>query len=168
MGLVHQVVIKSFNSSTNTSIIIAGTGCPGMASHMLDSPRGIFVDISFNLYVADASNNRIQFFPAGQLQAKTVAGNGASGSIVLNHPSGIILDADRHLFIADEQGSRIVASGSDGFRCLFGCSGPSGSAANQLLYPYGLSFDSYGNIFVTDENNNRIQKFLLATNSCGK
>jgi hypothetical protein len=43
-----------------------------------------------------------------------------------------------------------------------------GSAANQLSMPRHLSFDSYGNIFVVDGYNNRIQKFLLATNSCGK
>ncbi len=31
-----------------------------------------------------------------------------------------------------------------------------------------LSFDSYGNIYVTDTGNQRIQKFVLASNSCCK
>jgi DNA-binding beta-propeller fold protein YncE len=168
IGAFHQVVMQSLNNNPNTLKGVAGTGCPGIASNMLYSPRGIFVDIDLSLYVADASNNRIQLFLAGQLDAITVAGNGVSGSITLNYPTGIMLDNDGNLFISEESNSRITASGPNGFRCLVGCTGLSGSASNQLHNPYGLTFDSYGNIFVTDASNNRTQRFLLATNSCGK
>jgi hypothetical protein len=161
----HQVVMKSLHSSVSTSTIVAGTGCPGSASNMLNNPRGIFVDINLNLYCADWANNRIQFFIAGQLNGTTVAGNGVS--ITLNAPTGIILDADGYLFILDDSDSRIVGSGPNGFRCLVGCSTP-GSASYQLQNPQGFSFDSYGNMFVTDGSNYRIQKFFLATNSCSK
>jgi hypothetical protein len=41
---------------------------------MLKEPKGIFVDIQFRLYVADFTNNRIQCFQPGQVNAKTVAG----------------------------------------------------------------------------------------------
>ena len=68
----------------------------------------------------------------------------------------------------DTGNNRIVGSGPNGFRCLVGCSGSGGSASNQLNSPETLSFDSYGNMFVTDWWNNRIQKFVLSTNSCGK
>jgi hypothetical protein len=60
----------------------------------------------------------------------------------------------------------IIGSGPNGFQCIAGCSGSYGSAPDQLHDPLNLAFDSYGNIFVTDSN--RIQKFILATNSCGK
>ncbi len=63
---------------------------------------------------------------------------------------------------------RIVRSGPNGFRCLVGCSGSAGLTSDRLYYPWSLSFDSYGNMFVTDQINNRIQKFILSTNSCGK
>jgi DNA-binding beta-propeller fold protein YncE len=162
---LHQVVMKSLSSSANTSTIVAGTGCRGSASNMLNCPVGIFVDINLNLYVADYGNNRIQFFVAGQVSGTTVAGNGVS--ISLSYPSGITLDADGYLFIVDSSNNRIVGSGPNGFRCLVGCSG-GGPASNQLSSPFTLSFDSYGNMFVTDYGNSRIQKFLLATNSCGK
>jgi hypothetical protein len=162
---IHQVVMKSLHSSVNTSTIVAGTGCPGSASNMLNNPDGIFVDNNLNLYVADYGNHRIQFFVAGQVNGTTVAGNGVS--ISLSGPSGITLDADGYLFIVDSYNNRVVGSGPNGFRCLVGCSG-SGSASNQLSLPHTLSFDSYGNMFVTDSSNNRIQNFLLATNSCGK
>jgi DNA-binding beta-propeller fold protein YncE len=162
---LHQVVMKSLHSSISTSTIVAGTGCPGSASNMLNNPDGIFVDNNLNLYVADYGNNRIQFFLAGQVNGTTVAGNGVS--ISLSGATGITLDADGYLFIVDCSNSRVVGSGPNGFRCLVGCSG-GGSASDQLWNPQGLSFDSYGNMFVTDGSNNRIQKFLLATNSCSK
>jgi DNA-binding beta-propeller fold protein YncE len=165
MSYLHQVMMKSLSSSSNTSTIVAGTGCPGSESNMLNHPCGIFVDINLNLYVADSGNNRIQFFVAGQVSGTTVAGNGVS--ISLSGPTGITLDADGYLFIVNCGHSRIVGSGPNGFRCLVGCSG-SGAASNQLSCPVTLSFDSYGNMFVTDYVNSRIQKFLLATNSCSK
>jgi hypothetical protein len=163
----HQVVMKSLQSSVSTSAIVAGTGCAGSASNMLDCPEGIFVDINLNLYVADSNNNRIQFFVAGQLIGTTKAGNGTSGTISLAFPTGITLDADGYLFIVDSNNNRVVGSGPNGFRCLVGCSG-TGLASNQLAHPQTLSFDSYGNMFITDRANDRIQKFLLATNSCSK
>jgi hypothetical protein len=163
-----KVVKMSLNDGSNTVTIAAGTGVQGSQPDMLYYPNGIFVDMTFNLYVADWGNNRVQLFQPGQLNGTTLAGNGASGSIALSGPSGVVLDADENLFITDCGNTRIISSSPSGFQCLLGCSGGSGSAANQLNHPYSLSFDSYGNLFVVDSNNNRIQKFLLATNSCGK
>jgi hypothetical protein len=164
----HQVVKKWLNDNTTTVTPAAGTGTNGSSSNMLYHPFGIFVDINFDLYVADYGNNRIQLFRSGQLNGITIAGGGLSSTTVtLNLPSGIVLDADKYLFIVDRNNHRIVGSGPNGFQCLVGCSGR-GNASNQLLDPVALSFDIYGNMFVTDSSNNRIQKFLLSTNSCGK
>jgi hypothetical protein len=164
---LHQVIKRSLNSSDNKLTIVAGTGWSGFLFNMLYSPSGIFVDINFNLYVADSGNNRIQLFLSGQLNGITVAGNGALGTMALNFPTGIVLDAHGYLFIVDSYNQRIVGSGPNGFRCVAGCSGY-GSSSDQLANPQSMAFDSYGNIFVTDKSNSRIQKFLLATNSCGK
>lgn len=161
----HMVVKRLFNLDTNISTIVAGNGSNGSSSTLLSSPRGIFVDIKLNLYVADCGNNRIQLFQFDQLNATTVVGN---ETITLNCPDGIILDGDGNLFITDYNNHRIIGSGPNGFRCIGGCTDVNGSAANQLYYPRALSFDSYGNIFVADRYTNRIQKFLLATNFCGK
>jgi hypothetical protein len=168
LSFLHQVVAKSLNSDLNISITVAGTGNAGSVSNTLRNPEGIFVDMNFDLYVADYNNNRIQLFKSGQLNATTVAGNRSSNpTITLNGPTGIVLDADGYLFIVDNSNNRIIGSGPNGFRCIAGCSG-NGSASNQLSDPQTLSFDSYGNMFVTDSGNNRIQKFILLTNSCGK
>ena len=168
MSYDNVVAVKSLNSSLNTSSTLIGTGCPGMLSTMLNNPGGIFVDINLNLYVADAGNNRIQMFPAGQLSGITKAGNGVSDPFTLNRPTAVILDADGYLFIVDTWNNRIIASSANGFRCLVGCSEIPSSGSDQLNQPVGISFDSHGNMFITDSQNDRIQKFLLATNSCGK
>jgi len=163
---LHQVVTKSLNSDSNITRTVAGNGTAGSTSNMLSGPHGIFVNINLDLYVADYGNNRIQLFQFGQLNATTVASS--SPTITLDGPTGIVLDADGYLFIVDCGNNRIVGSGLNGFRCLVGCSEIGSSASNELWSPQTLGFDSYGNIFVTDWTNNRIQKFVLSTNSCGK
>ena len=165
----HQIE-KTFldDNHTNTSVRVAGTGSSGSLSNMLSYPKGIFVSSSLNLYVADCGNNRIQVFPFGELNGTTIPVNGSSGPFTLNCPTSIILDADDYLFIADGNNHRIIAAGPMGFRCVVGCSGSPGSAANQLNYPQSLAFDDVGNLFVVDKNNSRIQKFSLVTTICGK
>ena len=164
----HKVVKMSLSSGSTMPIIAAGNGTPGSETYLLYYPNGIFVDEQFNLYVADSWNNRIQFFQRGQLNATTVAGSGAPGTIALDRPTAVILDADDYLFISDYGNHRIIRSRHFGFQCLLGCSGTAGAASNQLNHPVALSFDSYGNLLVADKDNDRIQKLLLATNSCGK
>ncbi len=167
LGNLHKVIKKAFNDSANFSTIIAGNGTDVSTPYTLSYPRGIFVDIKFNLYVADLVNDRIQLFPPGNLSGTTLAGNGAPQTIALNWPTGVVLDADGYLFIVEFLNFRIVGSGPTGFRCLFGCYG-GGPASNQLNGPWSLSFDSYGNMFVADRSNYRIQKFILMTSLCGK
>ncbi|CAF3201820.1 unnamed protein product [Rotaria sp. Silwood2] len=163
----NNVIVKgSLDKDANASMIAAGNGTAGSASNLLSSPIGIFVDINFNLYVADAGNNRIQLFQFGQLNAITVAGDGASINFALDYPTGVVLDADNYLFIVDQNNNRIIRWGPNGVRCLFGCSHQSGLGSDELRLPWGLAFDSYGNVFVTDWRNGRIQKFSFINKSC--
>ena len=169
MNQQHRVVAKSLGSNSNLLTLVAGTGSAGSTANMLNEAAGIFVDSSFNLYVADAANSRVQMFKPGELNGITVAGSGSlNTTIILDNPTSVILDADGYLFIMDKSNLRIVGSGSYGFRCLVGCSTGRGSAPNQLDDVFSISFDSYGNIYVADFGNKRIQKFLLVANSCSK
>ena len=163
----HSVVKKSLMSSTKVPVTAVGTGAAGAGSKMLSDPSGIFVDDTFTLYVADSSNDRIQSFPAGSINGRTVAGNGAAGTITLSYPTGISLDGDGYLFIVDNGNARIIGSGPNGFRCVAGCAG-AGSTPNALDGPKAMAFDSYGSMYVLDFTNDRIQKFNLVINSCGK
>ncbi|CAM4949155.1 unnamed protein product [Rotaria socialis] len=166
VGTYNVIVANSIVDPTREFKLIAGVGCPGSLPHMLYYPRGIFVDTNFDLYVADANNNRIQLFQPGKINGTTVAGNGSSVAFALYFPGDVVLDADGYLFIVDSGNSRIVRSGPYGFQCIIGCLAGWGSGSNQLNNPYRMAFDSYGNIFVTDPVNNRLQKFYLNTSSC--
>ena len=158
---MHQVVTKSLNDPSNTFAIVAGTGCVGSSPDMLYSPTGIFVHFNFALYVADAYNNRIQYFVNGNMSATTIAGNGAPNTIDLIRPMDIALDGDGYLFIVDSGQHRIIGSNSDGFRCVAGCTRTPGSGFHQFSSPQSISFDRDGNIWVADTENRRIQKFML-------
>ena len=168
LGSLHQVVSLSLVNPPTTPTLVAGTGASGSSPDMLNNPYGIFVNAALDLYVADSSNNRIQMFPHGCLNATTVAGDGAPDTVALNQPRAVVLDAVGVLFIVDTMNHRIVASGPNGFRCIIGCTGANGSAVNQLNIPVSLSFDRDGNLLVVDQGNARIQNFSLASNSCRK
>ena len=168
VSYMSQVITKSLDDPTNALKLVAGTSCYGSASDQLAYPAGIFVDLNFSLFVADSGNNRVQRFSYGQENGSTVAGNGASGTIALNSPRDVVLDGNGYLFIVDTSNHRVIGSGPDGFRCIAGCTSVSGSALNQLSLPQSMRFDSDGNIWVADSTNQRIQKFILTSNSCGK
>jgi DNA-binding beta-propeller fold protein YncE len=164
--LVEKVIL---NDNPKTLTTVAGKrSCRGSTLDLLSSPHGIFVHIDFSLYVADWGNDRIQHFQFGQTYGTTVASNVGAGNIGLKRPSGIVIDEDGYLFIVDHEHHRTVRSGSNGFQCLVGCSKKDGSGSDQLHFPLTLAFNSDGNMFVTDRNNGRIQKFILASNSCSK
>ena len=164
----HRIVKKWSNDNVTTSSIVAGTGGAGAAANLLSYPMGVFVDLSFNIYVGDCGNNRVQMFAFGQPNAVSIVGSGAPGTFTLYCPGAITLDANGYLFIVDVYNHRLIGSGPLGYRCLFGCTGVAGSTASQFYYPRTFSFDRDGNIFVTDQINYRIQKFLLASNSCSR
>ena len=164
----HQVSKGSLMNGSPSLSVTAGTGSPSSGLMDLSSPRGIFVNTNFSLYVADSGNHRIQCFMSDQSSGITVAGSSASGTITLSSPFAVVLDGDGYLFIADANSNRIVGSGPHGFRCVAGCSRMNGSAPDQLGTPYMLSFDGYGNIHVTDTANRRVQKFWIQSSTHGK
>ena len=168
MSAYHRVVKNSLNGGVNTVVTVAGNGSVSATSSTLSSPRGIFVDLTFSLYVADYGNHRIQMFKSGQLSATTVVGTAAMGTFSLSYPTSVILDRDGYLFIVDSGNNRVIGSSANGFRCLIGCSGSAGSSLDRLSSPQSLAFDGFGNIYITDRVNARIQKFALARNSCGE
>jgi hypothetical protein len=164
----HIVIKVSLNIDSDEAKIVEGNGTPGSGSYMLNTPNGIFVNTKLNLYVADCFNHRVQLFYSGQRNGTTVAGKEASRTIALQYPTRVALDVDDNLFIADYLNNRIVGSGPAGFRCLLGCTDAGGMRSDQLWGPRALAFDSHGNMFVVDSDSHRIQKFLLARNSCGE
>lgn len=159
------------NSVVSTT---AGSGVQGFAdgpaaSAMFYLPRGLVVDDSGNIYVADTLNNRIRTInPEGSVL--TLAGDGTSSSIDgtgasarFGMPSDIAMDNFGNFFTVDNSGNRIRKITPSGVVSTLAGSGVSGftdgpAAISQFKYPYGIGADSSGNIYVADTGNNRIRK----------
>ena len=120
-------------------------------------PRGVAVDRSGNVYVADTGNNRIQkFSPWGWFLTKW--GSEGSGDGQFENPSGVAVDGSGNVYVADTDNHRIQKFSSDGvFLTKWG--GSKGSGDGQFDYPRGIAVDGNGNVYVADTGNHRIQKF---------
>ena len=155
----------------NGSAGYAGDGGPANAAQ-LDSPGGIAVAASGDLYIADSSNNRIRkVSPSGLIETVAGAGwqgfggdGGAAVDASLSVPSGVALDQEGNLFIADTGNQRIRKVRTDGTietiagNGLEGYDGDGGLAtAAQLFCPAYLVIDKKGNLYFTDEANNRVR-----------
>ena len=166
----HMVIASSLNDRQSTWRVIAGTGTLGTTAVRLYYPRGIYVDTYLNLYVADYYGDRVQMFPFGQLNATTIIGNGPGSTIVgfaIDGPSEVVLDANGYVYITDTWKHRILRVGPNTYECIVACTG-AGATSSKLSYPNAISFDSFGNIYISDYSNNRIQKFGLLSDGCGK
>jgi len=146
----------------------AGNGTRGSADGLgssaeFDFPRGIAIDVSGNLYVAD--NNRIRkITPAGMVT--TLAGSseygyadGTGSEAIFWEPEGIAIDTLGNLYVIEHDRIRKVTSagvvttlaGSS-----WGYADGVGSSA-EFAYPRGIAIDASGNLYVTDYYN-RIRK----------
>ncbi len=171
--------------SGGTITTVAGTGTPGYggdggpaASAQLNTPFGVAVDGSGNIYVADSYNNRVRVVaPGGTIT--TFAGNGAKGysgdgaqatAAKLSTPYSVALDGSGNLYLADSgnQRVRMVAPGGmittvagNGGRGFAGDGGP--ATGTQLSSPRGVAADGAGNLRIADTNNNRIRSVTAGT-----
>ncbi|CAF3592560.1 unnamed protein product [Rotaria sp. Silwood1] len=158
---------------SSIGIVLAGGGPSGSGLDQLFSPFGNFMDANNSLYVADSGNHRVLKYLPGSLNGTIVAGNGTAGSSLyqLNFPRSIIVDNNGYIYVADGSNNRVVkwtTNYAAGGVCIMGCTGTTGTAANQMRGPRDLKFDRHGNIFVTDQSNQRIQKYTiqLPTSPC--
>ena len=154
----------------------SGDGGPATAA-AFGGPRGIAVDTSGNVYIADTNNCRIRKRDGVTGNVSTVAGNGvcayagdtgSATSASLNYPESVAVLGST-IFIADTFNCRIrkVASGvittlAGTGSCTFsGEGGPPGSAA--VAFPYGVAVDAQGNVFVADTYNCRVRRISGST-----
>ncbi len=148
------------------------SGSAGSGASGLNAPTAVAVDASGGVYVADSSNNRVLYFPAGSTTATRVYGQpnftstgaGVSASN-LNDPEGLALDTSGDLYVADSNNNRVLLyrAGSTTSTVVFGQSGffsaTSGSGLNEMSDPTGLALGPNGNLYVADGGNDRVLVF---------
>jgi len=148
----------------------SGDGGPA-ASAQINDPRGVAVDRSGNVFIADAGNERIRVVtPDGIMN--TVAGSGpgfggdggAAVSARLGLPVDVAVDGAGNLFIADRGNFRVRRVASTGvINTVAGTSDDGGPASSaQLNSPTVLDVDGAGNLFIADSDSQRIRKVTTA------
>jgi hypothetical protein len=106
----------------------------------LDSPLGVTVDLSGNIYIADTSN--------GEVRCVLNVVGGCGGS---TEPVGTI----------------ITFAGTGGSCSGTNACGDNGPATEAQLVPSTLAVDSSGNVYIADAWDNRIRCVLGVTGGCG-
>jgi sugar lactone lactonase YvrE len=176
---VREVVAATGNIITvagNGNATEGGDGGPATSAG-LNGPEGVAVDANGNLFIADASGNRVREVIAATGTIITVAGTGSYGysgdnspatAAMLYEPTAVAVDGSGNLFIADTYNDRIrevvqatgniitiAGTGSAGYS---GDGGPAASA--RLNLPFGVNVDGSGDVFIGDTYNNRIREIL--------
>ena len=174
--------IRKVDASTGIISTVAGTGASGYSgdgaaatSAQIDLPRGVALDGSGNLYIADAWNNRIRKVDTAGV-ITTIAGTtlgfsgdgGTATAAQLSHPHDMAVDGAGNLYIADTQNHRIRKVDTAGVITTVAGGGSSlgdGGAATaaQLSSPHDVAVDGSGNLYIADTTNNRIRKVDAST-----
>lgn len=176
--------IRRLDGSTGIITNVAGNGTAGFdgEAHLattaaFDTPMGVTIDTSGNLYVADYGNHRIRKVSASSGLVTTVAGNGKSASpagdvtlattVSVTWPTAITFDAEGNLFVVASGEYRVrriaqplptyglttaAGTGTGGFN------GDGPATSSTLNFPSGLASDAAGNVYIGDSHNHRIRQ----------
>jgi hypothetical protein len=171
----NQVVREVSKSGLISTI--AGTGVEGYGGDggaattaYLDTPTGVAVDTSGNVYIADSHNHRIREVSGGTIT--TIAGtgtagffgdNGAATAAQLSLPSAVAVDTTGNVYIADTNnqrirkitGTTITTIAGDGEELFAGDNATATAAV--LDSPTGVVVDATGNVYIADRHNQRIR-----------
>ena len=149
-----------------------GTRDASGAEARFTTPRGITIDASGNLYVADAGNATIRrITPSGVVT--TLAGsagrresvNGTGANARFTNPAALAIDSNNVLYVADALAIRRVGTGGQ-VDTLFTLPVGSNVASGSLNHVYagGIDVDSSGNVYATNGyGTRRITPFRVAT-----
>lgn len=134
-------------------------GTFGSGNGQFDDPRGVMVDSSGNVYVADSGNDRIQkLSSAGVYQAKI--GSSGTGNSEFRFVNDLTFGnpLNNYVYTIDVTNDRVqrftVGATSFTFYDKFGSTG---SGNNEFNGPASITWHS-NNLFIADTGNHRIKK----------
>lgn len=169
--ITPDAVIGQVNFTTANASLVSGSS--------LNSPGGLAIGPSGELFVADTGDNRVLEFGPG-------AGNGASAVRVygqpnmsssikpnqmsaqtLRNPQGIYVDRASNLYVADSGANRVVIYPNTGTApaagaaaaYVIGQAGFNTSSTSSSTSFASVTLDSNGNVYVSDFPNNRVLIF---------
>lgn len=176
--------------TTGTLTVLAGNGAYGYSGDggpataaELESPEGLAVDASGNVYISDSGSNSIREVLVSSGNIQTIAGGNAASAYggdggpavnaQLSNPIGIALDASGNLYIADagnyvireinaSTGNISTIAGNNTLGAGYaGDGGPATSA--QLTAPFGVAVDGNGNVYIADRGAAVVREVTAST-----
>jgi uncharacterized protein (TIGR03437 family) len=187
----YSYVVRMVTASTANIITISGNGTFGWVDGSetngansgttvlnagvseIGYVKGLGVDSSGNVYIADTANCRIRKVDTSQ-NTTTIAGNGTCGytgdggaavNAELFFPAGLVVDKSGNIYEAEYLNSAVRKIDTSGKITTvagtgkIGNTGDGGSATSATLnLPISLAIDSSGNIFIGDVGNNNVRE----------
>ena len=177
-GYAQEVVYKVDSTGLVTTIVagtrnaqgFSGDGGPATLAQMHNVEDVAISALYGDLYIADATNNRIRKVDGTTHIISTYAGNGSTAGIDhvaatssgLSTPTGVALDANDNLYIADlyHYAIRYVNKATGIITTIAGTLGYSGSGGDggpatvaTLANPWGATYDPQGMLWITGGGN---------------
>jgi sugar lactone lactonase YvrE len=173
--------VRKLNLTSGIITTVAGDGTQGFGGDNgpataaeVDSPTGLAVDTSQNLYIADTHNQRIRKVAAATETITTIAGgtagfsgdNGVAAAARLALPHGLSIDSAGNIYIADTANHRIrridpvtgtiTTVAGDGTQSFSG----DGNAATEasLDSPRATTVTAAGLVTLSDTANQRVRQ----------
>lgn len=123
----------------------------------LSGPRGLAVNSSASIYIAEYSAHRVRILGTDGTSLGALGDGQGSAIGKLQWPSGVAVDSLDQIYVADTGNNRVQKFSSTG--ALMAVFGERGSEEGMFQEPRNVAVDSVGNVYIADAKNHRIQKF---------
>nr|WP_241011309.1 serine/threonine-protein kinase PknD [Mycobacterium gordonae] len=143
-GAVYATGINR-SGPAEVTILAAGSNTPTTLPLTNVEPRGVAVDSTGAVYVADAAGNQVVKLHAGQQTTLPFVG--------LNRPLGVATDNSNAVYVADTRNNRVL-------KLAAGSTQQAELPFTGLNNPHALAIDNAGDVYVTDGINSRVLKLV--------
>lgn len=166
--------LELIQENLNMVSTLAGSGTDGYVNGTgsdarFSAPKGVAIDRSQNIYIADFANHAIRkITPEGVVTTYAGTGNkgwvdGVANESKFRFPSGLAVDNDGNVFVADYLNHCIRKISTNGMVSTFAGDGVSGyvngrSMNSRFNSPSDIVIDSEDNLYIVDSENNQIRK----------
>ncbi|RMG95410.1 MAG: hypothetical protein D6706_12085, partial [Chloroflexi bacterium] len=176
-GLVGSLsnIVSARAIPVNVTTLAGGNGIGLLdgpaATAKFNFPRGIAIDASGNVYIADAGNHAIRKYDPVTKTVSTLAGGNGCGfrdgqgtAAQFCSPSGIAVDASGKVYVADTNNNAIRIY-DPVLHLVTTWAGPTfGTVIAQFGHPFGVSIGP-DYLYVADTNNHSIRTINYMTNN---
>ena len=165
--------IQKINAGSSVAQTLAGTGVAGFnngigSSAEFNSPTGIAVDATGNIFVADTFNHKIRKIDTNGI-VTTFAGSSIGNSTGIgtdaqfSQPNGLVIDGLGNIYVADTNNHQIKKINSTGSVTNYV---GNGFAGNEDSEGFGTSVSLYQPLALTIDNENNI--YFISRNTIKK